>query len=464
MSLESDTKRRPNKPKSCSDIDVNFDVFLTEYQDLEEEEDTLADFMSVTPDLDFHVPCFPTPPYEGPDDSWMAEFGGDASPMRSPDSSLGGDSLEDLPVLSEFDCVRFSDVLLPGSDPALNQHASFGPRSVPPIEDAPAFDNIEVGDLLENLKDLDLPGFPAPKDEMPTMEPISSTSAIIKDETAKDESIGEVAEGTILKEFSNASDTKDLTSDQDTSELGNYKKKLRRSSRRLNAPSSSTAGEMSNESEMVKIGKPVLQMVKVSQFDQYRKRGDETIKMKINNSALSTLEDEVEFEVDKSRKAAIQAKINREKKKAYTRSLEVERDTLQAENESLRRNFGKLEKSHKSLTQEVAYLKNVLQNQSALAGLLKNIGNTQGVTLSSSFVTGKRKGNSSSASEGSSEVGDHDYGKRQRLYTASRGKSGPSESQNKAMTGGICLHVQDNENVSLEFCSSCAKRAKGSLQ
>lgn len=156
-----------------------------------------------------------------------------------------------------------------------------------------------------------------------------------------------------------------------------------------------------------------------------------------NSSRIQMEKEIVEAIEEKNKKNAKQAKINREKKKVYIKSLEDNIDTLKTENVGLKDRMGKLEHHKNALEEEVEYLKSVLANQSTLSNLLKNIPNAK-VHLSSSFSDRKR---------GASH--DHDY--QGRVMRSSK----------KAKTAGVCLHVE-NENVSLEFCSSCSKNAQGS--
>ena len=145
--------------------------------------------------------------------------------------------------------------------------------------------------------------------------------------------------------------------------------------------------------------------------------------------------------MERNKKNAIQAKINRQKKKAYVEDLELKVSSLARENDSLKKESKKLVKEKSSLEEEVAYLRSVLANQSALSGLLKNIENVQNVRLTSSFSR-KR----------SADL-DHDYGEKPAVKK-------PKRSAVPAVSGGVCLHVDKND-VSIEFCHHCAKRSKG---
>lgn len=152
------------------------------------------------------------------------------------------------------------------------------------------------------------------------------------------------------------------------------------------------------------------------------------LKQDVDNQIIEALD-------ERNKKNAVQAKINREKKKAYVKSLEDQIDDLKSENVCLKQTATKAEQERQELAEEVAYLKSVLANQSAISGLLKNIGNVENVKLTSS-INRKRGSNH-----------DHDYGSSKRSRT-SAGK-----------TAGVCLHV-DQGTVSLEFCSKCASMAK----
>jgi hypothetical protein len=139
-------------------------------------------------------------------------------------------------------------------------------------------------------------------------------------------------------------------------------------------------------------------------------------------------------------KSAIQARLNRQKKKAYIKGLEDHRNKLDKENKSLKREVHLLQNDKDSLQEEVQYLKSVLANQSALSALLKNIPHADGIRLSSSFEMART-------------LDDHDYGKpakKRRFFE-------------RVPSGGVCLHVRDSSNVSLEFCAHCSKMATGSV-
>ena len=151
-----------------------------------------------------------------------------------------------------------------------------------------------------------------------------------------------------------------------------------------------------------------------------------------------------------SRKAAVQAKINREKKKAYIESLEREKFLLQQENGSLKQRSQRLEKERDELAEEAAYLRRVLFNDSHLAGMLSNIGNTPNIKLSVRNVPPVSTDSASRKRSCSSENIDHDYSSKSRKTSI----TGASASAVTA-AGGVCLHVHQ-DNVTVEFCRHCA--------
>jgi len=134
---------------------------------------------------------------------------------------------------------------------------------------------------------------------------------------------------------------------------------------------------------------------------------------------------------DRNKKNAIQARLNRQKKKAYVESLEESVDNLSKTNAILLQENKRLQSDNSILKEELAYVKNVLSNDSSLAQLMKNIGNSQ-LRLSSSFFSSKR--------------------------TAS--EAGLEEKQPLKVGSGVCLHV-DNNDVSVELCAKCSQMAQG---
>ena len=140
----------------------------------------------------------------------------------------------------------------------------------------------------------------------------------------------------------------------------------------------------------------------------------------------------------KNRRNAIAAKKNRERKKAQLNALEREVDQLKAENDSYKKRCTALESGILTLNKELEYYKAVLANESVLSKLLQNIPNVSGINLTTSLGVRKRQNGTSPS-------------RPAKMIKPSNGQLNPS-------TGGICLHVANN-NVSLEFCSTCSSQA-----
>ncbi|KAL5011010.1 hypothetical protein ScPMuIL_013315 [Solemya velum] len=101
---------------------------------------------------------------------------------------------------------------------------------------------------------------------------------------------------------------------------------------------------------------------------------------------------------ERNRRNAKQAKMNREKKKAYISGLENDVAALQTENRQLKDTNQRVVEEKSVLEEEIQYLRHILANQSTLSNMLKNIENVKNVRLTSSFSVRKR-----------STDHDHDY-------------------------------------------------------
>ena len=145
--------------------------------------------------------------------------------------------------------------------------------------------------------------------------------------------------------------------------------------------------------------------------------------------------------LDRNRKNALAAKLNRQKKKEYVQSLETQVSSLQLENKQLKLWYSQMEESVSKLQLEVKYLKNVLANESTLSTLLQSIPRIEGVRLSTSLVAGKRSRTDNdidfcSSKKAAAVKGDADF----------------------ELASGVCLHVMNN-TASLEFCAECSQRS-----
>lgn len=139
------------------------------------------------------------------------------------------------------------------------------------------------------------------------------------------------------------------------------------------------------------------------------------------------LENGEDDDVKSPNKAAIQAKLNREKKKKYIKALEEENNELRKENLMLKSKEKKFEMTLSVLKKEALYLRSVLENESQLAKILKNL--NQPVRLTRKFKMQN------------TVVEDHDNRKSKKR---------------KIQSSGICLHVK-NDEVTMEFCRQCSE-------
>ncbi len=171
-----------------------------------------------------------------------------------------------------------------------------------------------------------------------------------------------------------------------------------------------------------------------------RKRQNEDLFKSKKDFQFEEEDEATELDADKSRKNARQAKLNREKKKAYIANLENQVKHLTKENGKLNDQIKEAIKEKASCMQEVDYLRSVLLNQSTLSKLLSGLPDIQGVRLRSSLALNRPRADL-----------DHDYGIDENFLT-------PGDNSRALCSGGICLHV-NKEAASLEFCSFCAKSA-----
>jgi len=153
---------------------------------------------------------------------------------------------------------------------------------------------------------------------------------------------------------------------------------------------------------------------------------DETFSYKDENGKITV--------VDRSRKNAEMAKINRQRKKRYTSNLEAEVKSLRGRNEKLTHLKNKQESKIKTLQDEVLYLMSVIRNQTKLSSVLRAVSSVPGISIGNSSTT-ELPPNAEQLS----------------------GKTGPDCIEKLEYSGGVCLHVSEDK-VSLEFCSNCNKK------
>lgn len=138
-------------------------------------------------------------------------------------------------------------------------------------------------------------------------------------------------------------------------------------------------------------------------------------------------------------RGAINARENREKRKLYIKGLEDSVSQLTKENESMKSQIDLLQKTVDALSQDAAYLRNVMENQSELSKILQAVSTVPGITVKPSLKT-----------VNSSETANVSKKNGKRAIPAS------DDVPNKKVKtqGGICLHVR-NGSVSFELCSQC---------
>lgn len=131
---------------------------------------------------------------------------------------------------------------------------------------------------------------------------------------------------------------------------------------------------------------------------------------------------------EKSRKNAIIAKRNREKKKALMDEMEKQCDKLTKDNTHLESDNGKLRHRVTTLEEEVYYLKSVLANDSSLSTVLSGLKSIGNLRFTSNL----------------------DPSKYNRKPVAS------SSTGQQKRSGGICVHLDRHQRISVEKCSECS--------
>ena len=156
---------------------------------------------------------------------------------------------------------------------------------------------------------------------------------------------------------------------------------------------------------------------------------------------------DVDSVIERNRKNAIQARMNRQRKKEMMQTLEQQVSELQHENKALKTENSSLRDERDDMAEEIQYLKNVLANESMLSSVLQNIGEVSEVRLSKAFNK-KRK-----------SPGGEDLKLEHSKNHFSSSDCKKCKDTLARMGAGVCLHVENND-VSLEFCAKCAKMAK----
>lgn len=144
-----------------------------------------------------------------------------------------------------------------------------------------------------------------------------------------------------------------------------------------------------------------------------------------------------EGQIERNRKNAIAARMNRQKKKEHLVELEEQVKSLSQENSSLSERCLGMEGTIDRLQQEVIYLKSVLVNESSLSCVLSGLSNIKGVHLQ---LPGAKR--------------PREYPEQERAGVHTK----KVKTEYLQPSGGICLHIA-GEIASLEMCSQCSMRA-----
>ena len=155
--------------------------------------------------------------------------------------------------------------------------------------------------------------------------------------------------------------------------------------------------------------------------------------------------------VDKSRKNAEMAKLNRKRKKRYVNNLESEIKSLRVRNNKLMANKSQSDSTIKSLQHEVKYLRSVLENKTMLSSLVKAVSSIPSIDLSLN-VKDISSPNDVKLSQNRTKV-------RLTSEKIPGKRGGPllELDDDDVYNGGVCLHVSKNK-VAIEFCAQCNKK------
>ena len=158
---------------------------------------------------------------------------------------------------------------------------------------------------------------------------------------------------------------------------------------------------------------------------------------------------------------AVMARLNRERKKRYVNNLESEVSTLRKMNSSLSEENQNLKVSISKCREELAYLQNVLGNQSMLSSVIKAVSGIAGVNLKGIVKTsGKNNADDKNSTTVDKDIpANGDKSQKWLKEDTINGEQYPTSAN--SIGNGVCLHVQQ-ENVSIEFCHHCSAHATAS--
>lgn len=156
---------------------------------------------------------------------------------------------------------------------------------------------------------------------------------------------------------------------------------------------------------------------------------------------------------------AVMARLNRERKKRYVSNLESEVGTLRKQNTSLLEENQNLKTNVSKCREELAYLRNVLENQSMLSSVIQAVSGIPGVNLKGIVNASSGKNKIEEKTSTSLDKDTYACGHKKQKLQNEENYIGKDTSQSfSSKQSGVCLHVQQ-ENVSIQFCHYCSAHA-----
>lgn len=175
-------------------------------------------------------------------------------------------------------------------------------------------------------------------------------------------------------------------------------------------------------------------------------------------------------------RAAVAAKANRERHKAYTRQLEDDLALAVQRADKFEARLAPLSERESVLSREVAYWKSVVRNDTQIGRILKSLPDVKSVRLvcpesgvpaprtTASSPIAATKSKSGVATITHSKPATSKSGKKASAVASAvkaepddggSGSGGNGSGDSDGGGGGICVHV-NNGDVSIRFCSSCS--------
>lgn len=212
---------------------------------------------------------------------------------------------------------------------------------------------------------------------------------------------------------------------------------------------------------------PVAQQHPVGNFNRLVKvnpQMQQPIRGSSNYSAYSPPPTPSNSKNSSNSRGAQYARQYRQKNREHIEQLEGENDQLRKENDQLRDLYGQARTQNERLSKEVNYLRQVLQNQSAIASILNSVtSNTPGLkfqfpitnaTAASGGQETEQKRTIETRASSKRKIDDH-----QQSATTKKAKGNDGVAVANETGPGICLHV-NGDMVSVEFCARCNREAR----